>query len=105
VPRNCGANGKKLIEALVVIALGDDKARQNLFGERTAWPTLRDRMTAIEMLLERGFGRPLQVEEIDASAECERLPEIIINLPCSPAQMQGHRVVTGLVPMEETEDG
>lgn len=62
-------------------------------------------MTAIEMLLERGFGRPLQVEEIDASAEGERLPEIIINLPCSPAQMQGHRVVTGLVPMEETEDG
>jgi hypothetical protein len=48
----------------------------------------------------------LQVEEIDASAEGERLPEIIINLPCSPAaQMQGHRVVTGLVPMEETEDG
>jgi hypothetical protein len=56
VRRHCGANGKKLIEALVVIALGDDKARQNLFGERTAWPTLRDRMTAIEMLLERGFG-------------------------------------------------
>jgi hypothetical protein len=76
-----GANGMKLIEALVVIALGDDKARQNLFGERTAWPTLRDRMTAIEMLLERRFGRPLQVDEIDASAEGERLPEIIINLP------------------------
>jgi hypothetical protein len=76
-----GANGMKLIEALVVIALGDDKARQNLFGERTAWPTLRDRMTAREMLLERGFGRPLPVEEIDASAEGESLPEIIINLP------------------------
>jgi hypothetical protein len=30
----------------------------------------------------------------------------LINLPCSPAaQMQGHRVVTGLVPMEETEHG
>ena len=57
----------------------------------------------MQLLLEREFGRPFQADEFGgSSAEGEELPKIIINLPCSPAQLEGHTVVTGFVQMEPT---
>jgi hypothetical protein len=102
VRRKCGRNGQKLIDALYCIAFGDEKARREMFGERVAWPSLKDRTAAIEILLTRGFGRPAQADD-GSSPLGERPFEVIINLPRPPKALEGRRVTTGMFDAPETE--
>jgi hypothetical protein len=103
VRRKCGRNGQKLIDALIAIAFGTDADRRALFGERVPYPSLKDRMVAIELLLTRGFGRPAQTNDPVAPVASEKRDVIVINLPRPPRALEGREVVYGLYDKNETD--
>lgn len=57
VKAKAGADGKKLIDALWLIATGKPDAIEAAYG---ATPSIRDRQSAIDSLLDRGFGKATQ---------------------------------------------
>ena len=58
-------DGKELVDALVAIARGT--LPEILSGEETKEVTVKDRLRAIEMLLDRGYGKPAGTLEVSGN--------------------------------------
>jgi hypothetical protein len=75
VKKKAGQDGKKLIEGLWTLAYGTPSDRQRFFGENVK-VSAKDRQTAIDALLDRGFGRPTQMQVLATDPEHPLVPEI-----------------------------
>jgi len=63
VRERIGADGAPLFDALKLIAVGPPKDRDQFFGERVKVST-RDRLSAIQELADRGWGRPVPMADV-----------------------------------------
>lgn len=88
VHSRCGRDGRKLVDALYVMALGTAEQRRDLFGEDVR-VTARDRLAAIAVLFDRGWGRPRAAEDFSAG---ETRREVIIRIPQPLAELEGRTV-------------
>lgn len=69
VKERCGESGERLILALEAIALGNAEDHKRVFGvKRALHVTTRDRISALQELLDRGFGRAIQSMEVNTTA-------------------------------------
>jgi hypothetical protein len=78
VDRYCGPNGERIVQALAVLALGNQETRHTFFGEPVRVQA-RDRTQALSVLSDRRWGRPGQTLDFDPSDPL-RLPVQIINV-------------------------
>jgi hypothetical protein len=75
VQKRAGKDGQKLVEALWVIAYAAPDEREKYFGEKVHVRT-RERILALEALLDRGFGRPAQ--SLDVSGHGGAIAAVIV---------------------------
>lgn len=62
-----GDGGEKLVEALYAIAFAKQEDIERIFGAKA---TLRDRLSAVQELADRGFGKvPQQLDHADSNGE------------------------------------
>ena len=59
IQKRIGADGQKLVEFWELVAFGEDAEVKARLGTKTP-PRWQDRMTALQELADRGFGRPQQ---------------------------------------------
>lgn len=65
VKERCGESGERLILALEAIALGNAEDHKRVFSvKRALHVTTRDRISALQELLDRGFGRAVQTTDL-----------------------------------------
>jgi hypothetical protein len=89
IDRYCGRNGERIIHAYAVIALGNARSRYAFFGEHVK-VVGRDRLTALEQLAGRRWGRIEGVE----GGDTQQLPIQIVNV-FTEAPKDGTVVVSG----------
>jgi hypothetical protein len=61
VQGSCGRDRKKLVDALLAIAFGTDEQLEKVFHRKNLEVT--DRLRAVELLADRGWGRPSVLED------------------------------------------
>jgi hypothetical protein len=68
VQSKAGADGRKLVEGLWLLAYGTPQQRRDHFGEAVK-VTAKERLLAIAELLDRGFGKPTQSVDVNGTPQ------------------------------------
>jgi hypothetical protein len=97
--RKFGKDGHKLLEALAALAIGSKEEKRKYFNARLIRP--RDSVRAIEILLERGWGKVAVPDPEMPIVIGDSGPEIIINIPRPEGEYGGHRTVIDAVSVSE----
>ena len=88
VRRKAGTDGHKLVEGLWFLAFGSPADRKVYFGERVHVST-KDRLLAINELLDRGFGKPAALIGLETGPSLLALLEEVTAQPAVPVNSEG----------------
>ncbi len=88
VQKRAGRDGKKLITDLWMLCHGTPSEREAHFGEKVRVDT-RDRLTALGMLLDRGWGRPATLIGLESGPSLLALLTEVTARPAAPVVSEG----------------
>ena len=88
VRRKAGTDGHKLVEGLWLLAFGTPAERKVYFGERVHVST-KDRLLAINELLDRGFGKPAALIGLETGPSLLALLEEVTAQTAVPVISEG----------------
>lgn len=93
VQRQFPRDGQKLVKGLRLIAFGTAKQRRRFFGEAVK-VTAHERLRAMELLSNRGWGTPHVLEDdLPFVPTGTGGPHLIFNIPRPPKELEGQKVV------------
>lgn len=95
-------DGKKLVDGLYVIAFGTADQREKFFKEPVE-VTAKERLRAMELLADRGWGRPYVPEDDTPFMPTTGAgPTLVFNIPRPPKELEG-RTTVEVDPAETSE--
>jgi hypothetical protein len=106
VQRRSGRDGRKLVDALFAVAFGTPDQVEKVFHDKHLDITMKDRLRAIELLLDRGWGKPFVPEDDTPFIQTSGAgPTLVFNIPRPARELEGQNTVVDALnaPAPESE--